>query len=883
MAPNLRIITWNANGLIRRQHELEHFLHSEKIDVALISETHLTPRTFVRIRGFNLLSCPHPGNRSRGGVAILLRSHIPYFESARIQLESYQVLGITVQFPSHALTLASIYCPPRFRLTCNDFSSIFSQLGARFILGGDFNSKHTFWGSRLNNPKGRELFKAISANNIEIATSRKPTYWPTDSNKLPDLLDFYLLRGMPISHIWVENILDLTSDHVPVLLTLNSSIVQRPAKQLLYNKSTDWDRFREIINTQLQIHRPQSKNDIDTLVEAFTTLLQTAAKEATPQLPSMVRVVTFPDKIRGLVALKRKARRTWHRTRLPRDKTTLNKLTRDLTRRISDYKNQEFRRFVSQLDSTAKSDYTLWKACRRIRSPQTQTPPLRSPTGGWARSDEEVAAVFANHLCSTFMPNDMPTQLQCNPVPTDYAEPIGSFSPKEVTSEIIQYAKKKKAPGCDLLTSQLLRELPHKAVLQLTAIFNAVLEFRYFPSAWKRANVIMICKPDKAKDIPSSYRPISLLPVLGKLFEKLLLRKLEPLIDQNNLIPSFQFGFRRKHSTIDQALSVFQKAGAALENRQFCCAVFLDVAQAFDKVWHQGLLHKLQLILPLSYCQLLQSYLTNRQFRVQSGSTHSAWNPVQAGVPQGSVLGPILYVLYTADIPVSSTVSNSVFADDTALLSTSENLAEATQAVQGHLDHVFDWADRWKIRLNPTKSAHINFTMSHSPDLPLFARGEKIPTKEEVKYLGLHFDRRLTWAAHIKAKCELLRRKTKSYYWLLGPRSTLSLENKRLLYLSVLKPIWLYGLQLWGTASASNIQKMQQQQNVILRTISSAHRYTRNEDIHRDLQIPPVPDEISRLKDKYELRLHSHVNPSVLELLDNSLSYRRLKRPRYLF
>jgi len=248
------------------------------------------------------------------------------------------------------------------------------------------------------------------------------------------------------------------------------------------------------------------------------------------------------------------------------------------------------------------------------------------------------------------------------------------------------------------------------------------------------------------------------------------LHKLEPLIEEGNLIPTFQFGFRRKHSTIDQALSVLHKASAALEERKFCCAVFLDVAQAFDKVWHEGLLQKLQAALPLSYCQLLQSYLEDRQFRVQSGTAVSPWNPVEAGVPQGSVLGPILYVLYTADIPVSPVVSNLVFADDTALLSTSSDLTTATQRVQAHLDNIFIWATRWKIKINPTKSAHINFTTRHTADLPIFACGDKIPTKEVVKYLGLHFDRRLTWSTHIQAKCDLLRKKTKSYNWLLGRR-----------------------------------------------------------------------------------------------------------------
>lgn len=178
----------------------------------------------------------------------MIRDHIPYFDAVRIQKEAYQVRGITVQFPSQPVTLASIYCPPRYRLICENFTNVFSQLGPRFILGGDFNAKHTFWGSGQNNLKGRELLKAITTTNLEVVTSHKPTYWPTDPQKLPDLLDFFVIRGVPTSHIWAENILDLSSDHTPVLLSINSTIVTRPAKQLLYNKSTDWDLFRIIVD-----------------------------------------------------------------------------------------------------------------------------------------------------------------------------------------------------------------------------------------------------------------------------------------------------------------------------------------------------------------------------------------------------------------------------------------------------------------------------------------------------------------------------------------------------------------------------------------------------------------------------------------------------------
>jgi hypothetical protein len=156
------------------------------------------------------------------------------------------------------------------------------------------------------------------------------------------------------------------------------------------------------------------------------------------------------------------------------------------------------------------------------------------------------------------------------------------------------------------------------------------------------------------------------LPIVSKLFEKLLLKRLLQLVEHNKLIPTHQFGFRRRHSTIEQTHRIVHRINENFEHKAYCSTAFLDISQAFDKVWHTGLLYKLRQSLPLNYFLLLQSYLHNRQFFVKIASTHHTLPPINAGVLQGSVLGPLLYLMYTADLPTSPTTTIATFADDTA-------------------------------------------------------------------------------------------------------------------------------------------------------------------------------------------------------------------------
>jgi len=175
--------------------------------------------------------------------------------------------------------------------------------------------------------------------------------------------------------------------------------------------------------------------------------------------------------------------------------------------------------------------------------------------------------------------------------------------------------------------------------------------------------------------------------------------------------PSHQFGFRKAHSTIQQCHRLTTIINKTLEDRQYCSAVFLDISQAFGKVWHQGLLLKIQQTLPPHYFNILQSYLQTRQLVVTYNNSTSQPGHMLSGVPQSRVLGPFLYTLYTADIPQSPNTALSTFADDTAILSNYSNPITATANLQTDLHSIEKCTRKWKIKINEEKSKHVTFSL----------------------------------------------------------------------------------------------------------------------------------------------------------------------------
>lgn len=890
MQINLRIAVWNANGISRKYNEIEHFLKTKHIDIFLISETHMNKKSHFKIRGYDLITANHPDERCHAGSAVLIKRTIKYELAEEIREPHVQAAGVKVKCNNNIISIYSIYIPPRHNIKCQDFENLFRQFGNRFLVAGDFNSKHPWWGSRLANPKGRELYKCIVKHRLSTLSAGRPTYWPSDCNKIPDLLDFAVSKGISRTSLDIVNNDDLDSDHSALIINLNAVVKLVDENIKLLSLKSDLKYFSYWLEENLSLNISiKTSEELEDSVENFTNLVHESAylsqPSATPNV-SNGSGVNVSQEIRDLIRNKRRLRRIWQHSRNPRDKANLNLATKLVKERLSEYKNKEIENFLKKLQvNTSKSEHNLWMATRYLKRPASRNIPIKDVNGLWKRTDKDKAIAFSKHLEDTFKPfqfNHNDTEIMSFlDVACQMELPIKHFSPREIRQEVAKL-NNKKSPGYDKIDSFVLKNLPKKGIVFLALLFNSILRLQHFPIQWKCAEIIMIHKANKPENCVTSYRPISLLSTFSKLFERLFLKRLLPILEENSIIPDHQFGFRHKHGTPEQCHRLVNEISGALEGKKYCSAVFLDIQQAFDRVWHCGLLYKIKRLLPAPYYLILKSFLSERHFYVKVNNEISTYCKIEAGIPQGSVLGPMLYTIYTSDMPCMDNVTVATYADDTAFLATSSTTIEASSLIQDQINTLQTWLNYWNIKVNEQKSTHVTFSLRRDDCPAIVMNGSQIPKSNHVKYLGMHLDSRLTWNTHIKSKRSYLDIKVKKMFWLLGSKSELSLENKLLLYKSILKPIWTYGVQLWGTASNSNIEILQRFQSKTLRMIVNAPWYITNKAIHRDLGVPFIREEINDFSSRYLQRLSDHINPLAISLLDDSLAIRRLKRVHVL-
>lgn len=298
--------------------------------------------------------------------------------------------------------------------------------------------------------------------------------------------------------------------------------------------------------------------------------------------------------------------------------------------------------------------------------------------------------------------------------------------------------------------------------------------------------------------------------------------------------------------------------------KKYSTTVFLDVEGAFDTVWHDGLLFKLQSLgLPAYLLNIIASFLSDRTFQVRVNSCLSERRPMRAGVPQGAILSPLLFNIFCHDIPVNESLLTASYADDTLLMSQGSDLEFAIEQLQMGLDTVAEWFRRWGLRLNPGKTEAKTFGLRRldtDTQTKLTLNNAQIPwkrTDEPVKYLGLHLDTKLQWNAHINKKLNAAHSRLAQLYPLLNRHSSLKHACTKTLYTGLLRPLLTYACPVWAGLTKTQLTKLQRFENKVLRLAVGAPWFVRNSQIRRELGVPEIGDFIKKTATKFKENLQN--------------------------
>ena len=868
MSHNIRSIPKNIDEFL-----IDFNILSHHISILAFTETRLSEITECLYEIPHYQSFHNSRNTMGGGVALYVTDRLNARIITEFTIKSVymETIAITLLWENHQYIIFNIYRPPAasLRLFVDALDDTLQRLVSKYInekivIIGDFNVDLL----RINNGSMPLEFLSAMYSIGCIPQILQPTRITGTSATL-------------IDHIWVNDlsgvcrsgiIRSTISDHFPVFLSYSkSSIIDNSTDRVTYTRRLINDVTKQRLTQNLSLIDWSSVADIDCLDEMYNRFIEVIVSNFNTCIPLVVKRKKKIDvqkpyitpELKILIKEKHRLQRLYVKWPI-----TYEKRFKDIRNRVNKkVKEAKSRYYQSKIRHNKNSGKNTWRILNDLtgRKKNTNNNIVLSVNGDTITDPVNVADAFNSYFANVgeLLAGNMQDSLDFNQY-LDNIDKNTSFkfeipTVQEVRS--IVKSMKEASPGHDGLPMFVIRDNIDLLDVMITLLCSQSMVKGVVPRGMKLAKVVCIHKADDPREV-SNYRPISVLPVISKILERLIYNRLMDHLVQCNHLTSRQYGFRPKCSTEGALHDMCTSLYNEMDNGNLCIGVFLDLSKAFDTIDRQILRVKLHAYgvrdVELDW---FNSYFRERQQYVSVGGKKSCYRSISYGTAQGSILGPLIFIVFINDIVYSSNLLKFImFADDTNVFLCSDNMRTLFNNCNRELKKVYSWMNANKLTLNFKKTNYVIFHRAQKSlqqnRLRIRIGNKTIDRAQNTKFLGVKIDEHLTFKSHISLLIGRLSKYVAIFYRI---RDLLDRGSLLLIYKTLIYPNLIYCNSVWGATYVSVLKPLVVMQKKIVRVMCYRSRLDHTGGIFNDLKILKIDQIVYYTRCNFIYKsIHSH-------------------------
>lgn len=761
--------------------------------------------------GYALLRKDRRAGRG-GGVAVLIKSNLEF--SLLPDLPGTETIWCKIYIKGIVIVIGVLYRPPNsddIVPAINDYLVSNKLYDCRLLLAGDFNLPHVNWNLLI--PTGRD--RTLCASLIDLAVSFGLTQVVDTETRKDAILDLVFVNQQLLSHGVKCEVIDGLSDHKAVEVALNLVCPpQRPEIKTVLNFSNadDTSVLDTLASSYDEFVYCSEFCNVDTLLLKFCDIVRECQSKYVPQ-KYIKRNPRHPWYNREIIQLTRRVKRLRknRHSRCNDNVSSFNTLKSKLGTKMKEAKNYYFSNTLARF--MKKNPSRFWRSI----SPPSSIPSSFIVNDQSCSNPEAIANAFNNYFKSVFSTDNgiKPSFSACSN--------LSALPDLEVSSSgvhnLILNLDVTKSSGPDGIHNVFLKRYSEWCANYLTVIFKKSIISATVPQLWKLANVVPVFKSGNKQLIPN-YRPISLLSTSSKLLEHIIHKYIVEYLNAHNILSRSQHGFRACYSTVTQLLEFTHDVASSLNDRGQIDAIFIDYSKAFDLVCHAKLLVKLRTFFgDNKLVDWIADYLRSRTQFVTFNHVKSSEVQITSGVPQGSVLGPLLFIIYindVAEIIGDTQIKLRMYADDCVIYNTISSV-EDQEALNSVFSLFCNWSENWQMSINFKKTVAMTFSNKKQPlSFAYTNNGVSLARVTEFKYLGVTLTTNLKWRTHVETICNKALRKL---WYLRRTLNNSTKECKLTAYKTLVRPILEYASVVWSPHHKHDIAMLESVQKKAIRFI----------------------------------------------------------------